>query len=226
MNIKYLGQSCLYIESGTWKILVDPMIKPNALANNVDINAIRPDFILITHGHFDHVADVLEIAEASHATIIANYEVATWFENKGCKVHSMNTGGKFRFEFGTVKMVQALHSGSMPDGSYGGGANGFVVWNSENCIYIAGDTALTLDMQLIPMTCPPLDLAFLPVGDNYTMGYEDALIAANFIKCDNIVGYHFDTFPWIKIDHEAAISHFKNNNKSLRLLQIEEVITI
>ena len=174
MKIKYLGQSCLLIEIQSIKILVDPMIKPNSLANNIDVNQLSPNYIILTHGHFDHVADVLEIAQLSKATVIANYEVATWFQSQGLTVHSMNTGGKYNFDFGTLKMVTAIHSSSMPDGSYGGGANGYVLWTTDKCVYIAGDTALTLDMQLIPMTCPPLDLAFLPVGDNYTMGYEDA----------------------------------------------------
>jgi L-ascorbate metabolism protein UlaG (beta-lactamase superfamily) len=226
MKIKYLGQSCLLIEIQLIKILVDPMIKHNGLANNIDIGKLNPDYILLTHGHFDHVSDVLEIAQKSEATIVANYEVAKWFESKGLKVHSMNTGGKFNFDFGTLKMVTAVHSSSMPDGSYGGGANGFVLWTANKCIYIAGDTALTLDMQLIPMTCPPLDLAFLPVGDNYTMGYEDSLIAAEFIKCSKIVGYHFDTFPIIKIDHNKAIEFFKSKNKSLIIPAVEQVITI
>ncbi|HMP32387.1 MAG TPA: MBL fold metallo-hydrolase, partial [Saprospiraceae bacterium] len=155
-----------------------------------------------------------------------NYEVATWYENQGIKVHSMNTGGKFVFDFGTLKMVTAIHSSTLPDGSSGGSAGGFVLWNDEGTIYIAGDTALTYDMKLIAMTCPKLDLAILPIGYNYTMGYEDALIAADFIECDRIVGYHFDTFPWIEIDHNKALEHFAKNNKQLTLPKVGDEISL
>ncbi|MGB3467855.1 MAG: hydrolase, partial [Cyclobacteriaceae bacterium] len=128
--------------------------------------------------------------------------------------------GKFAFDFGTVKYVNAVHSSSMPDGSYGGNPGGFVIWNDEQCFYNAGDTALTMDMKLIPLTCPKLDFAMLPIGDNFTMGYEDALIASEFIECDHLMGFHFDTFPPIEIDHEKVRSVFKKANKKLILPEI------
>ena len=226
MKIKYLGQSSLQIETMGITIIVDPMIRPNPLASQIEITQLKADYILLTHGHYDHVADALEIAQKNDATLIANYEVATWYENQGIKVHSMNTGGKFVFDFGTLKMVTAIHSSTLPDGSSGGSAGGFVLWNDEGTIYIAGDTALTYDMKLIAMTCPKLDLAILPIGDNYTMGYEDALIAADFIECDRIVGYHFDTFPWIEIDHNKALEHFAKNNKQLTLPKVGDEISL
>ena len=138
----------------------------------------------------------------------------------------MNLGGKWKFDFGTVKYVQAVHSSMLPDGSYGGPSGGFVVWNEEFSFYFAGDTALTLDMQLIPKTCPKLDFAILPIGDNFTMGYEDAVIAAQFIECDKIIGCHFDTFGYIKINHQDAITEFKNAGKELILLEIGKSIDI
>jgi L-ascorbate metabolism protein UlaG (beta-lactamase superfamily) len=226
MEIKYLGQSCFYITTMGKTILVDPMISPNPLASAINVSDLKADVILLTHGHYDHVADALEIAKNSNSTLIAIYEVATWYENNGITVHSMNIGGKFSFDFGTLKMVSAIHSGTMPDGTGVGAAAGFVLWNDEACIYIAGDTALTMDMQLIPITCPKLDMAILPIGDNYTMGFEDASLASDFIKCDTIVGCHFDTFPWIKIDHQKAIDHFKQKNKTLILPKIGESIKL
>ena len=123
-------------------------------------------------------------------------------------------------------MVNAVHSSVLPDGSYGGNPAGFVLWNEEGCIYIAGDTALTMDMQLIPMTCPALDLAVLPIGDNFTMGYREAVIAADFVKCDRVMGVHFDTFPYIEIDHAGAMDAFAESGKSLILPHIGQEIEV
>jgi L-ascorbate metabolism protein UlaG (beta-lactamase superfamily) len=226
MKIKYLGQSCFEIHTMAKVIIVDPMIRYNSLAADIVVEGLKADYVLLTHGHNDHVADALEIAKNNSAMLIANYEVATWYENQGITVHSMNTGGKFSFEFGNLKLVNAVHSSTLPDGSSGGTAGGFVLWNEEGCIYIAGDTALTLDMQLIPLTCPKLDVAILPIGDNYTMGYEDAVIAADFVKCDRVIGCHFDTFPWIQINHANATEYFKLYRKTLLLPKIGEEITL
>lgn len=226
MKLKYLGQSCFLIESMGKTLITDPMIRPNALASSIRVEDIHVDYILLTHGHYDHVADVEEIAGNTGAMIISNFEIASWYGNKGFQNHSMNLGGKFVFPFGTLKYVNAVHSSTLPDGSSGGSAGGFVLWNEEACIYLAGDTALTLDMQLIPKTCPPLDAAVLPVGDNYTMGYEDALLASDFISCQNIIGCHYDTFPVIKIDHELVRKAFIDQNKSIILPLIGEEIAI
>ncbi|MCB0647627.1 MAG: metal-dependent hydrolase [Saprospiraceae bacterium] len=226
MKLTFFGQSCFLIETLGKQLLIDPMISPNPMASGIDINALKPDYILLTHGHYDHVADAETIGKQAGSTVISSYEVAGWYEKKGLKAHGMNLGGKYKFPFGTVKYVQALHSSVLPDGSHGGPAGGFVLWNEEACIYIAGDTALTLDMQLIPKTCPKLDAAILPVGDNFTMGYEDALIASDLIECNRIIGCHFDTFPPIKIDHDLVTKAFKDQNKSIILPLIGEDIAI
>ena len=181
MDIRFLGHACFEIKIGGKTLLLDPFITGNELAADIDISDLNPDYILLSHGHGDHVADAETIARASGSSIISSFEIASWYEQKGIKAHPMNLGGKWKFEFGTVKYVTAIHSSMLPDGSYGGPCGGFVVWNNEECFYFAGDTALTLDMKLIPQTCPALDVAILPVGDNFTMGYEDALIAAQFI---------------------------------------------
>ena len=137
----------------------------------------------------------------------------------------MNHGGKYTFDFGTVKFVSAIHSSVLPDGTYGGNAGGFVIWNYDCCFYVAGDTALTYDMKLIPQLCPQLTLAILPIGDNFTMGMEEAVMAAEFVECKHIIGCHYNTFPPISIDTAAAVSHFSKANKTLVLPRIGETLT-
>lgn len=221
MKITFLGHATLLLEFNGKSILVDPFISGNAQASHIDIDAIRCDYILVTHGHQDHVLDVERIASNNPgALLVSNYEIVTWFGAKGIQGHPMNHGGQYSFDFGTVKYVNAIHSSVLPDGSYGGNPGGFVIYNDKQCVYIAGDTALTMDMKLIPMTCPTLDLAILPIGDNFTMGYKDACIASDFIQCDHVLGYHFDTFPPIKLDRKKAQSHFEEKGKDLILLDI------
>lgn len=220
MKVKYYGHSCFGIEFGGKHLLFDPFITPNELAGNIDVSAIPADYILLTHGHGDHVADAESIAKRTGAKIISSYEVVEWFSEKGLEGHGMNHGGKFAFDFGIVKYVTAIHSSSMPDGTYGGNPSGFVIWNKEGCFYIAGDTALTMDMKLIPELCPKLDFAILPIGDNFTMGVEEAVIASDYINCNIIIGCHYNTFPPIKIDEEAARKKFSSRGKELMLLEI------
>jgi L-ascorbate metabolism protein UlaG (beta-lactamase superfamily) len=172
------------------------------------------------------VEDAERIARNNSATIISNYEIVSWYEEKGLKGHPLNHGGKWTFDFGTVKYVNAVHSSVMPDGRYGGNPGGFVIWNELSCFYIAGDTALTRDMELIPLTCPKLDFAVLPIGDNFTMGVDDAIHAADMIKCQHIVGCHFGTFGYIEIDEKAAVEAFKNAGKTLTLIDVDGTVDI
>jgi L-ascorbate metabolism protein UlaG (beta-lactamase superfamily) len=221
MKFTYYGHSCFAVETGGATLLFDPFITPNELAKSIDVDAIPADFILLSHGHFDHVADAVQIAKRTGATVIANFEVATWIGKQGvAAVHGMNHGGSFAFDFGRVKYVNAIHSSSLPDGSYGGQPGGFVVkTKSEGNFYFAGDTALTFDMKLIAEEFQ-LRFAVLPIGDNFTMGAADAARAAAFVGCDEIVGVHYDTFPPIRIDHLAAKAIFSAAGKRLHLLEI------
>ena len=223
MRITYYGHACFLVEVGNKKLLFDPFISnnPKAAEAKIDISRIQADYILLSHGHEDHVADALQIAQQSKATMIAVYEVQQWYEKQGVSGHGMNTGGQYKFDFGTVKLVNAIHSSMLPDGSYGGNPVGFVVSNeNDGTFYFAGDTALTMDMKLIPMTCSPLDFSIMPIGDNFTMGYKDAVIASDFVECNTVIGCHFDTFPPVEIDHEAAKNAFEKANKTLFMPEI------
>jgi len=219
MKITFYGHASLGIEVGGKTIIVDPFISPNPKAAHIDINALKADYILLTHAHGDHIADVETIAKNTNATIVSNAEIAGYYAQKGFTTHPMNHGGSWNFDFGKVKYVQAVHSSSFPDGSYGGNPGGFVIEGEHKNIYIAGDTALTYDMKLIPLRTK-LDLAILPLGDNFTMDVEDAIIAADFVDCDKILGYHFDTFGYIEIDHKEAVKKFFDAGKDLMLLEI------
>lgn len=219
MKITFYGHASLGIEIGGKNIIVDPYISPNPKASHIDVNALKSDYILLTHAHGDHIADVETIAKNTNATIVSNAEIAGFYANKGFETHPMNHGGSWNFEFGKVKFVQAIHSSSFPDGSYGGNPGGFVIEGEHKNIYIAGDTALTFDMQLIPLRTK-LDLAVFPIGNNFTMDIEDAIIASDFVECDKILGYHFDTFGYIEIDHQEAVKKFFDAGKDLMLLEI------
>ena len=226
MQFTYYGHSCFSVTVNGKNLLFDPFITGNELAKDIDINNIEADYILLSHGHSDHVADAEVIAKRTGATIVAAYEVAMWFAAKGIeKYQPMNTGGKWKFDFGTVKCVNAVHSSTLPDGSNGGNPMGFIIINEESNFYFAGDTALTLDMQLIPMFAN-IDFAILPIGDNFTMGTEDAVKAAKMIQTKMVIGVHYDTFGFIKIDHQKAIDLFKKNELELKLPVIGEAITL
>ncbi len=226
MEITYYGQSCFLIQIGEHRLLFDPFISPNELASDIDVDSIKADYILLSHGHGDHVADAERIAKNNDALLIATFEIASWFGEKGVKkTHPMNTGGKITLPFGTVKMVNAIHSSSLPDGSYGGSAAGFVIETESQAFYFAGDTALTYDMKLIPEQFD-LDFALLPIGDNFTMDIHDAVIAADFVQVDKFIGMHFDTFPYIKVDHDEVKEVAQMAGKELILMEIGQTINL
>jgi len=221
MNITYLGHGCVQAQIQEKTLLFDPFITPNPLAADIDIESLEPDYILVTHGHEDHVADVEAIAKRTGATVISNFEIVSWYGEKGIKGHPMNHGGTWNFDFGAVKMVNAVHSSILPDGSYGGNPAGFVIKTESGTFYFAGDTALHYDMKLIPEFFD-LDFAVLPIGDNFTMGIDEALMAAQFVNTTTVIGMHFDTFPYIEINKETAINKFTSAGINLMLMDIGE----
>ena len=225
MKFTYYGHSCFNVDVQGKKLLFDPFISPNELAAQVDVNNIEADYILISHGHEDHIADCVSSAKRTDALVICNWEIYLWLQKQGVEhIHPMNTGGKKTFDFGTVKCMAAQHSSSLPDGSYGGNPMGFVVMADKN-FYYSGDTALSLDMQLVPQGAP-IAFSIMPIGDNFTMGYEDAVRAAHMISSHTVIGVHYNTFPYIVIDTEKAKQHFAKNGLELKLPGIGETIEI
>jgi L-ascorbate metabolism protein UlaG (beta-lactamase superfamily) len=220
MKLSYYGHSCFSVQTGGKTLLFDPFVTPNSLASHIKIENIEADYILISHGHFDHIADAIEIARRTGATVVSNYEIVVWLGKQGIeKTHPLNHGGGKAFDFGRVKYVNAVHSSQLPDGSYGGNPGGFVVENAQETFYYSGDTALTRDMEFI---AEEFDLRFavLPIGDNFTMGARDAAKAATLLKCNQVVGVHYDTFPPIEIDHAQAAGIFERAGKKLYFVPI------
>jgi L-ascorbate metabolism protein UlaG (beta-lactamase superfamily) len=219
MKVTYYGHSCFAAQVASRTLLFDPFITGNALAKRINLKEVAADYILISHGHSDHMADALEIARHTEATLISNYELTVWFGKQGWeKSHPLNHGGAHRFDFGRVKLVNAIHSSSFPDGTYAGNPGGFVIESQSGNFYHSGDTALTMDMKLIGES---VDLSFagLCIGDNITMGVEDAIKAAEFVHCNKVLGLHYNTFPPIQIDELKAVESFKAAGKELYLLQ-------
>lgn len=226
MELTYYGQSCFLLQAANRNILFDPFITPNELASHVDINAIEADYILVSHGHQDHTADLVALAKRTGALVICSFEIMLWLAKQGVEnVHAMNLGGQYSFDFGKVKMVYAAHSNSLPDGTYGGTAAGFVLQCEGKTLYYAGDTALIQEMKLIGELARP-DVCLLPIGDNFTMGVEDAVIAAGYLRCKHIIGMHYDTFPPIKIDKDRARGLFKKAGCELSLIDIGSSLTV
>ena len=225
MKFTFYGHACFSIEVAGKKLLFDPFITGNELAKDIDIEKIEADYILLSHGHGDHVGDLPAIAKQTGAKVIGMIEVTDWAGKQGVEnVHPMNYGS-FQFDFGEMRLVPAWHSSGLPDGSYGGNPAGILIKTAEGNFYYAGDTCLSMEMQLIPRYAK-LDFAILPIGGNFTMNAEDAVIAADFIQCKNIVGVHYDTFGYIKIDHEKAKEQFSAAGIDLKLPNIGETISL
>jgi L-ascorbate metabolism protein UlaG (beta-lactamase superfamily) len=219
MKFTFYGHASFAVDIAGKTLLFDPFISPNPAASAIDIQQLSADYIFVSHGHTDHVADVVAIAQRTGAIVVGGVEAVNWLKDQGVPhIHEMNFGS-CTFDFGRVSFVPAAHSSSMPDGSYGGNPGGFVIATDEGNFYYAGDTSLTSEMQLVPHYAA-LDFAVLPIGGNYTMDARDAVLAAQMIQCDKIIGVHYNTFPPISIDIEAAKSLFVMANKELLLPQI------
>jgi len=224
--LTFWGHSCFLFQTGGTNILLDPYFGAIPSDSGIDMQGIRIDYVFISHAHEDHTGSVMEVMAINpDAVIVAVWEVVEYYSRRGFKTHAMNIGGSNSFPFGVVKLVLAVHSSSFPDGSHGGQAAGFVFNTPEGVIYFAGDTALHTDMQLIPLTCPALDIAILPIGSNFTMDYQDAVHASNFIRCNRIIGCHYDTFESIRIDREKAVEAFRSAGKDLELMAIGATLT-
>ena len=198
------GHATFTLDTGHHKLVIDPFFAPNNPVADIEVSAVQADFILITHGHGDHVADVVQLAKNTGATCICNFEIQEWLLNQDVeKVHPMHIGGGHDFDFGHLKLTIAHHGSMLPDGSNGGNPAGLLITlNNDKRIYFAGDTALTYDMKLIGET-GGVDLAILPIGDNFTMGPHDAVLAARFSGARHVIPCHYDTWPLIAQDGQS-----------------------
>ncbi|HEY4109045.1 metal-dependent hydrolase [Puia sp.] len=226
MKLTFYGHATFSIEVNGKTLLFDPFFTGNPHTKNIDIDKIKADYLFITHGHGDHTADVVRVAKNTGAKCVAAAEIAGWLNKNGVEnAHPLNHGGPVGFDFGKVRAVNAIHSSSFSDGTYAGNPLGFVFTTPAGNFYAAGDTALTMDMQLIPLWAK-LDFAILPIGGNYTMDPADALHAADFVKCKKIVGVHYNTWPIIQIDAEKAKADFAAAGKELLLPKPGETIEL
>ncbi len=212
-RVRWLGHACLYVESDGQKLLIDPFLTGNPAAA-VPAADVSSDFILISHGHGDHVGDAVELARRTGAEVIANYEISEWFKTQGVsKVHGQQHGGAAPYPFGRVKLTQAFHGSVLPDGTYGGNPAGFLItFKDGKRVYDAADTGLFGDMRLIGEE--GIDLATLPIGDNYTMGPDDALRAVKLVKPKKVVPIHYNTWPLIAQDAPAWAERVKRETQA------------
>lgn len=224
MKIEFLGHASFYIESDKAKCLIDPFLLSNPQYTG-DLDRFKDvDYIFVTHGHGDHIGDAVEIAKQSGAMVISNFEIVNYLSQFDVKCHAMHIGGRFAFPFGTVKMTPALHGSGIPTESglaYGGNPAGFVIELEGKKIYHAGDTGLTMDMQLLEIE--EIDVAILPIGGNFTMDITDALRAVAFVKPKKVIPMHFDTFDVIKADPNQFVKALGTSAEGVVLAPQESI---
>lgn len=226
MKFTDYGHSCFSVSAGGKELLFDPFVSANELASAIDVDQIAADYIFVSHGHFDHTTDVVRIGRRTGAKAIGNWELYEWFNKGGLKnTHPINPGGELSFEFGRVKCFPAQHSSSLPDGSYGGVACGFAFEKGDGAFYYSGDTGLTLDMKLVQDWVQP-DFAILPVGNCLTMGVTDAIKTAKLVGVEKVIGVHFDTFEFIRLNHRKAMQAFEKAGLVLYLPEIGSVMNV
>ncbi len=227
MKITFLGHASFLINTGGSNLLFDPYITSNPLASSINIKKLKADYIFASHGHIDHTEDIeLIYKNQKKAILISTIEIITWYKKRGIeRFHPMTPGGKWNFEFGTVNVVSESHSNSLPDGTYGGIALGFVIESEGKSFYYAGDTGLHQNMKQIKLF-HKLNFALLPIGGNFTMDIDQAVVAANYVGTKKIIGMHYDTNPMIKINKTIVMKTAKKNNKKLTLMNIGETIEV
>ncbi len=226
MRLTYLGHSCCLLETAKARLIIDPYLNDNPAAKIKAVD-VKCDFVLVSHGHEDHSGDAVEIAKRCDATVIANYELAEYLGAKGAKTHAMNPGGAHNFPFGRVKLTLAHHTSSVEAGLhpiYLGVPCGLLIQADGKTVYHAGDTALFMDMQLIGRA--GLDLALIPIGDNFTMGPDDAVLALDYLKPKVAVPIHYNTWPIIAQDGAAFAAQAAKSAHTVRALKAGESLDV
>lgn len=224
LNLTYHGHSCFELEADGHRIIVDPFLKGNTHAK-LDPADVRVEAILVSHGHGDHLGDTVEIARNNDCLVVSNFEIANYLGAQGLQVHPMHIGGARTFPFGRVKLVPAVHGSALPDGTHGGVAAGFIIWMGGRSVYYAGDTAIHSDMALYGRL-NPVDLALLPIGDNFTMGVDDAVEAAVLVQPKAAAPIHFNTFPVISADPQDFIRKLDARGIKGRLIGFGETVAV
>lgn len=225
MKIKFLGHSGFYIETESGKkILIDPFLEGNPIAVNKSSDFF-PDYIILSHGHGDHVGSTVEIAKNSDATVICVFELGNILMEEGVKVHQMSVGGTFNFDFGRLKFTIAHHGSSYPDGRYAGQPAGILLFIDGKTVYHTGDTALFYDMKLIGEMYK-VNLMIVPIGDNYTMGIDDAIKAVEFVNAETAIPCHFNTFPILEVSPFEFQKKIEAINKKCVILNPGEEIKL
>lgn len=225
LTLTYYGHSAFKIENNKHTILIDPFISgnPNATVEPVDLN---PDFILVTHGHGDHLGDTINIAKRTRATVIAPFELIGYCSQKGVEnTHPMHIGGDAKFPFGELKLTQALHGSASPDGIYTGNPCGFLVTIDNKTIYHAGDTGIFGDMKLIG-ELNDIDVALLPIGGNFTMNISDAVVALSMLKAKLGIPMHYNTFEVIKADPNEFVNQAANKGLNAQVMEFGETLEV
>jgi L-ascorbate metabolism protein UlaG (beta-lactamase superfamily) len=217
-KITFLGHSAFYMEGEKGNIIIDPFLSGNPKAQK-DPKDIKVDFVLLTHGHGDHIGDGVEIASSNSATIVAPFELANYCSNKGVEVHPMHIGGAHQFPFGRVKLTIAHHGSAAPDGTYTGNPCGFLITTEGKTLYHSGDTGLFYDMKLIG-EMNDIDVAVLPIGDNFTMGVDDAVKATEFLKPKMVIPMHYRTFDVINVDPAEFIQKIQAQGFTGKILEV------